>query len=131
MRSFPAGKTLDIGAGCDCRLAGYAIDPDLSDLLQTDKDHETRPWTALGAYAASTHPIVLSGTLTLESTCGCTFSARVSSEGATAAIKLPGGLTHTFAELGGTLRFSRTGATAATVVVNALDDVRGSSRVRV
>ncbi len=119
---IPAGKTLHVGVGCDCRLAGYEIDPDLSDLLQTNKNHETKPWTALGEYAVSTHPIILSGTLTLESTCGCTFSARVSSEGETAAIKLPGGLTHTFAELGGTLRFSRTGETAATVVVNALDD---------
>ncbi|HHU15806.1 MAG TPA: hypothetical protein GXZ62_11545, partial [Lentisphaerae bacterium] len=101
----------------------YEIDPDLSDLLQTDKDHETRPWSALGEYAVSTHPIVLSGTLTLESTCGCTFSARVSGNSAAAAVCLPGGLTHTFAELAGTLRFSRTtGATAATVVVNALDD---------
>jgi len=51
---IPAGKTLHIGVGCDCRLAGYEIDPDLSDLLQTDKDHETRPWSALGEYAVST-----------------------------------------------------------------------------
>ncbi|HHU15807.1 MAG TPA: hypothetical protein GXZ62_11550, partial [Lentisphaerae bacterium] len=100
----------------------YEIDPDLSDLLQTDKDHETRPWSALGEYAVSTHPIVLSGTLTLESTVGCTFSARVSGSGMTSAVNLPGDLTHTFAELGGTLRFGRTTNSTATVVVNAVND---------
>ncbi len=119
---IPAGKTLDIGAGCDCRLAGYEIDPDLSDLLQTDKDHETRPWSALGEYAVSTHPISVGGTLTLESTVGCTFSARVSGSGMTSAVNLPGDLTHTFAELGGTLRFGRTTNSTATVVVNAVND---------
>jgi len=119
---IPAGKTLEVGAGCACYLAGYAIDPDLSDLLQTDKDHETRPWTALGEYAASTHPIALGGTLALESTCGCTFSARVSGSGMTSAVNLPCDLTHTFAELGGTLRFGRTSGTTATVVVNAVRD---------
>ena len=118
---IPAGKTLDIGAGCVCHLAGYEIDPDLSDLLQTDKDHETRPWRALGAYAVSTHPISIGGALTLESTCGCTFSARVSGNGLSSAVNLPGGLTHTFAELGGTLKFGRTSGSTATVVVNAVD----------
>jgi len=117
---IPAGKTLDIGAGCDCRLAGYEIDPDLSDLLQTDKDHETRPWSALGEYAVSTHPISVGGTLTLESTVGCTFSARVSGSGMTSAVNLPGDLTHTFAELGGTLRFGRTSGSTATGVVTAV-----------
>ena len=119
---IPAGKTLHIGVGCDCRLAGYEIDPDLSDLLQTDKDHETRPWSALGEYAVSTHPISVGGTLTLESTVGCTFSARVSGSGMTSAVNLPGDLTHTFAELGGTLRFGRTTNSTATVVVNAVND---------
>jgi len=119
---IPAGKTLEVGAGCACYLAGYAIDPALSDLLQTDKDHETRPWTALGGYAASTHPISVGGTLTLESTCGCTFSARVSGYTMTSAVNLPGDLTHTFAELGGTLKFGRTSGTTATVVVNAVMD---------
>lgn len=117
---IPAGQTLDVGEGCACYLAGYEIDPDLSDLRQTDKDHETRPWTALGEYATSTHPISVSGTLTLESTCGCTFFARVSGSGTSSAINLPGDLTHTFAELSGTLKFGRTSGTTATVVVNAV-----------
>ena len=119
---IPDGETLEIGAGCDCRLAGYEIDPDLSDLLQTDQDHETRPWSALGEYAVSTHPISVAGTLTLESTCGCTFSNLVSGSGMTSAVDLPGDLTHTFEELGGTLRFGRTTGTTATVVVNAVRD---------
>ena len=117
---IPAGKTLDIGAGCDCRLAGYAIDPDLSDLVQTDKDHETKPWSALGAYTVSTHPIAVGGTLTLESTAGCTFSARVSGRSLTSTVNLPGDLTHTFEELGGTLRFGRTSGSTATGVVTAV-----------
>ena len=117
---IPAGKTLDVGSGCACYLASYAIDPDLSDLLQTDKDHETKPWSALGEYAVSTHPISVGGTLTLESTAGCTFSALVSGRSMTSAVNLPGALTHTFAELGGTLKFGRTTNMTATVVVNAV-----------
>ena len=117
---IPDGATLTIGANTSCLFSKRELDPVKSDFTDDTYDHSA-PWTDdYGDYPVAAHPIDLSGILKVESIeSGTTFAGKVTGHG-NATISLRGGVTHTFADVAGNLRFvqNNAGADEATLTFN-------------